>query len=79
MAAYKRSSRTPNPNPKLRTCTLAVMGPAVATVLSTFAHPCELQRPLVGFSPTTPQKEAGMRMDPPPSVPVHREVCVLRM
>src|ERR1700679_753487 len=26
--------------------------------------------PSVGFSPTTPQKEAGMRMEPPASVPV---------
>ena len=26
-------------------------------------------RPGVGFSPATPQKCAGMRMDPPPSLP----------
>jgi hypothetical protein len=26
-------------------------------------------RPYVGFSPTTPQKDAGVRMEPPVSVP----------
>ena len=28
-----------------------------------------LIRPRVGFSPTSPQHEAGMRIDPPPSEP----------
>src|SRR5579859_4536114 len=28
-------------------------------------------RPWLGFSPTSPQKAAGMRVDPPPSLAVH--------
>src|ERR1700712_627174 len=30
--------------------------------------------PNVGLCPTTPQKEAGIRIDPPPSVPRARQV-----
>src|ERR671923_2267144 len=32
--------------------------------------PARLMRPYVGFKPTTPQKEAGLRTEPPVSLPV---------
>jgi hypothetical protein len=32
--------------------------------------PCRLTRPYVGFSPTTPQNAAGIRVEPPVSLPV---------
>lgn len=32
--------------------------------------PSTLTRPRVGFRPTTPQREAGMRMEPPVSLPM---------
>ncbi len=32
--------------------------------------PKRLTRPKVGFSPTVPQKAAGMRIDPPVSLPM---------
>jgi len=54
------------------TCTHAHMGPMVATVQSTSTAPSMLTRPCVGFSPTKPQKEDGIRMEPPPSLPAQQ-------
>lgn len=45
------------------------MGPSTATVQSISTAPAPVTRPLVGLRPVTPQKEAGMRMEPPPSEP----------
>jgi len=41
-------------------------------------HSYRLTRPYVGFRPTTPQNDAGMRMDPPVSVPVAIRAIRLR-
>src|SRR5438874_2065520 len=54
-AARSRIERTSNP------CTL---------IGDTHSVPGDtLMRPRVGFNPTTPHAEAGMRKEPPPSVP----------
>eukprot|EP00955_Chlamydomonas_euryale_P084921 364027-Chlamydomonas_euryale.AAC.13 len=45
------------------------MGPYVATVQSISTPPAPDTRPAVGLRPTTPQNAAGMRIEPPPSVP----------
>ena len=45
------------------------MGPMWPTLQHKGAAPCSLTRPKVGLSPTTPQCEAGMRIEPPPSAP----------
>src|SRR5947208_11354463 len=44
-------------------------GPTVSSVNESGIALARLTRPLVGFSPVTPQKCAGMRMDPPVSEP----------
>eukprot|EP00983_Pelagomonas_calceolata_P125425 1161210-Pelagomonas_calceolata.AAC.17 len=51
----------------------------VATEQSTSTAPSMLTRPWVGFSPTRPQKEEGIRMEPPPSLPTHKKrTCMPR-
>mmetsp|Transcript_29145 Transcript_29145/g.64427 ORF Transcript_29145/g.64427 Transcript_29145/m.64427 type:complete len:249 (-) Transcript_29145:625-1371(-) len=54
---------------RAQSSTLRAMGPYVATVQSISTPPRPVTRPLVGFRPTVPQKELGMRMLPPPSLP----------
>src|SRR2546421_4419413 len=44
-------------------------GPTVSSVNESGIALARLTRPLVGFSPVTPQKCAGMRIDPPVSEP----------
>ena len=50
--------------------TVRVSGPMWSREKSSGRTPKRLTRPYVGFSPTTPQKDAGMRMEPPVSVPI---------
>src|SRR5450759_3010408 len=45
-------------------------GPRYATDQHNGAAPCSLMRPYVGLSPTTPQNDAGRRIEPPPSAPM---------
>src|SRR5436189_852221 len=45
------------------------IGPTVSSVNESGIALARLTRPLVGFSPVTPQKCAGMRIDPPVSEP----------
>lgn len=47
-----------------------VIGPAWSSDQLSGNIPLRLTRPYVGFSPTTPQKEAGILIDPPVSEPV---------
>src|ERR1043165_3989030 len=44
-------------------------GPTVSSVYESGIALARLTRPLVGFSPVTPQKCAGIRIDPPVSEP----------
>src|SRR6184192_2162762 len=50
--------------------TVRVIGPAVSNSHDSGKTPALLTRPYVGFRPTHPHSEAGMRMLPPVSVPV---------
>lgn len=43
--------------------------PLTATEKSMGGPPSLASRPKFGFSPTMPHREAGMRMEPPPSEP----------
>ena len=54
--------------------TVRVIGPRWATVPNGDNGQAGT-RPKVGFSPTMPQKAAGMRIEPPPSVPRCRAPC----
>src|SRR5690606_7106089 len=49
--------------------TVLVIGPTWSSDHESGNTPRLLTRPYVGFIPTTPQKEEGMRTDPPVSVP----------
>ena len=49
--------------------TLRAMGPTWSSDQASAAQPCRLARPKVGLSPTTPHSAAGMRIEPPVSVP----------
>ena len=46
------------------------MGPAVSRVLEIGTMPCCDQRSVVGRNPTRPHSAAGIRTDPPVSVPM---------
>src|SRR3954465_15244011 len=48
---------------------LRASGPPVSSVNDSGIALARLTRPLVGFSPVTPQKCAGMRIEPPVSEP----------
>src|SRR5579884_1333552 len=50
--------------------TVRASGPYVLRPNQPSAAGCMETRPRVGFMPTSPQHEAGMRIDPPPSDPV---------
>src|SRR5215831_3324321 len=50
--------------------TVRVMGPALSSTHDSGSTPALLTRPYVGFRPTHPHREAGIRMLPPVSVPV---------
>ncbi|OPZ50488.1 MAG: hypothetical protein BWY92_00816 [Firmicutes bacterium ADurb.BinA052] len=50
--------------------TSRVIGPTVSRDDANATTPYLLTRPYVGFSPTTPQKDAGCLMEPPVSVPM---------
>jgi hypothetical protein len=49
--------------------TVRVSGPMIESVFQPGKPGSLGTRPNVGFTPTSPQYEAGMRTDPPPSVP----------
>src|SRR3954462_13023767 len=49
--------------------TVRVIGPALDTLAKVLAGHCGI-RPYVGFSPTSPHHAAGMRTEPPASVPI---------
>src|SRR2546422_11136113 len=49
--------------------TVRAKGPTWSRVQLTGKTPKRETRPNVGFSPTTPQREAGILIDPPESVP----------
>ena len=49
--------------------TLRVNVPTVSSDEANAISPYRLIRPYVGFSPTTPQSDAGCRTEPPVSVP----------
>ena len=49
--------------------TLPHNGPGCVTVNAKGAHPAHENRPNVPFNPTRPHNAAGIRTDPPPSVP----------
>src|SRR5579859_6614063 len=44
-------------------------GPTTSRLGANGSTPCKLNRPCVGLRPTTPQHAAGIRMEPPVSVP----------
>ena len=46
------------------------MGPMVSNQADTGTDPRHEMRPMVGLSPATPQKAAGMRIEPPVSEPM---------
>ena len=50
--------------------TVVQSGPMCVTVKAKGAHPAPEKRPNVPLRPVIPQKEAGIRIDPPPSVPM---------
>src|SRR3979409_2758363 len=56
--------------PRAASATVRAMTPLVASPAqsSPSSGPLEI-RPRDGFNPTTPQHDAGMRMEPPPSPP----------
>src|SRR5437899_1258339 len=47
-----------------------VKGPTLSRVDPWGATPLRLTRPVVGFNPNTPHIAAGMRIDPPLSLPI---------
>jgi hypothetical protein len=51
-----------------RSVVLAPSGPIVA-IVPRYVSPARDTRPNVAFRPNTPHREAGMRIDPPPSLP----------
>ena len=55
---------------KVKTKTIdSISSPACPTVFDKPRILERLKRAKVAFNPTTPQYEAGMRIEPPPSVP----------
>src|SRR4029077_14221187 len=50
--------------------TVRASGPTWSRLQLTGMTPSRLTRPYVGLRPTTPQKAAGMRIEPPVSVPM---------
>ncbi len=50
--------------------TVRVIGPTVSCVGHSSTSPLRLIRPRVVFNPTTPHRPAGMRTEPPVSVPI---------
>src|SRR3954466_15665803 len=54
---------------KARSSTLRAIGPCTPRVRSILATGVWATRPILGRMPTTPQKLAGLRSDPPISVP----------
>ena len=50
--------------------TVRASGPAWSSEEAKATMPQREQRPYVGLSPTTPQKAAGWRIEPPVSVPM---------
>src|SRR5579863_3561020 len=66
-----------SPEPPLNTlssaaqhATLLASGPTESRLGASGKAPLSDTRPCVGLNPTTPQKAAGMRHDPPVSVPI---------
>ncbi len=55
--------------PAIRPATSAAIGPTVSRLGASGRTPVTGIRPQVVFSPLTPQHAAGMRIDPPVSVP----------
>jgi len=49
--------------------TLRVSNPGTSIELTSGMSPCLDNRPYVGFSPTSPQNDAGLRVEPPVSEP----------
>src|SRR6266850_4671820 len=58
--AFSVSARSP---------TVRASGPEWSSVHASGITPRRLTRPYVGLSPATPQSDAGMRIDPPVSLP----------
>src|SRR4051812_35679530 len=50
--------------------TVQVRGPQWSNVNEFGMTPCRLTNPYVGFKPTVPQQAAGLRTEPPVSVPI---------
>ncbi len=67
VAGAKPGSRSAIPS--MTPATSAAMGPMVSSVGASGKTPSSGTRPRVVFRPTTPQQAAGMRMDPPVSLP----------
>ena len=70
----RRSGRLSTVSINAASSTVRVIGPICATVPNGDSGQAGT-RPKVGLSPTTPQKLAGMRIEPPPSVPTCRHPC----
>jgi len=49
--------------------TFRVNSPGTSIELTSGMSPCLDNRPYVGFSPTSPQNDAGLRVEPPVSEP----------
>ncbi len=64
----RRSKRAIAPSIRAASRTVRVIGPATATGAKAPSGHCGT-RPKLGFSPTTPHHAAGMRIEPPASVP----------
>ena len=61
------------PYKRERSKVLVAIGPICATLQHNGNAPCSLTLLYVGFNPKTPQNEAGMRIEPPPSAPIAAE------
>ena len=60
----------PKPTPRAKSYAVAPIGPYTPTEGAKGKPPNPLTRPCVGFNPNTPLYADGMRILPPPSVPI---------
>ena len=62
-------THTNSPNTSAQVATSGANTPTVSMELANGISPCRDTLPYEGFKPTTPQKEAGIRTEPPVSLP----------
>ena len=62
-------SKICSPNITDVSSTVSAKTPGTSSEFTSGMRPCLEQRPQVGLRPTTPEKQAGIRTDPPVSEP----------